>query len=430
MSKLTIYAGNMNCFKNLVQCFDGSADFVIENPWFALPGVKPADPKTYLNGIPDKKGGLFLNAPRIIAKTTNKTFTSNYVIGWTTDVSNTKIRKEYRIMAPYGSEELKRKQKLMVSPNNKEDDEADRRLKLLNWQFTIAQDVMLIATLLEINLSKYSGTDTKVFLQRFITDVNTELKRRGSKTFMDYDEELAKSFTQPPILSVDKKKNPIFIYDVEAYRDASLEPLMSVFYDIVSELGGNQNWCITGAERIWARPSCFAIPSIRDKVYIRKDTGEVKTGLDSRLTFISRVDPSDKEFNPKFPEGLCTKQQVNKTRKEVLTKATLPHLWGAEKFEKDAPKGQNAVYVGCIFFQPQLSFSYHEKGGPTIDWRVDTLALKRIIIARNDNVDDACEFFDDGDDITAPTTNTQSENNVSDGAEFVGNENEQDPDAL
>lgn len=427
MSKLTIYAGNLKCFDNVIQCFDGTADFVIENPWFALPGVKPIDPKTYLSGIPDKKGGLFLNAPRILAKTATKTFTSSYVIGWTTSMSGQKLRKEYRILAPYGQEELKRKQKIMINPITKEGEQDDARLKLFSWQLTIAQDVMLIASLLEINLAKYGGSDTKSFFQRFIVDINTELKKRGSTTFMEYDDDLAKSFTQPPILSVDKRKDPIFIYDTAAWHDASLNPLMADFYDIVSELGGTQKWHIQSAERIWAKPNCFAIPSIRDKVYVKKDTGEVKCGLDTRLIFICKVEPTDKEFNPKFPEGICTKQQISKTRKEILTKQTLPHLWGAETFDKDESKGQSAIYAGCIFIQPQFSFSYHEKGGPTVDWRVDTLAVQRVILARNDNVEDACDFFDNDEPQQMSNSNTE---HISDSAEFMGNEDERDPDAL
>ena len=152
MAKQTIYANEIKPLKSVISVLSGFDNFAIENPWFPIPGAKPCDPKTFLNVIPDKKGGLFLNAPRLLHKTASGPFSWNFVIGWTQIVSNQKLKKEYRINAPVAQEELKRKQKLMVSPVKRELEPDDAALLLFSWQLSIVQDIILIAKILNISI--------------------------------------------------------------------------------------------------------------------------------------------------------------------------------------------------------------------------------------------------------------------------------------
>ena len=92
MSKQTIYASELKPFVSIISAINGSSDFVVENPWFPIPGAKPCEFKSWMNAIPDKMNGLFINAPKLYHKTPTNGFTQSYVIGWTQVVQNQKLK--------------------------------------------------------------------------------------------------------------------------------------------------------------------------------------------------------------------------------------------------------------------------------------------------------------------------------------------------
>ena len=427
-TKQTVYASELKPFTSVIGLFDGSEEFAIDNPFFQLPGCKQCDPKAWLNAIPDSKGGLFLNGPRLLKKNANKVFSAIFVIGWTSVVQNQKLKKEYRIHAPVAQETLKRKQKLMVSPGSMEIGEDDAKLILFEWQLTLAMDVMVVAKVLNINLNKYKGMSNEQFYHAYISDINTELKKLKAQTMIEYDEELVKSWTQPPIASKSKRKDDIFIYDITNPQDPAIEPLMSSFYESITSIRGKvPTFEPKGIERVWSRPNCFAIPSFKYKTYMNKqdpDAG-LQQVFDGRLTFISLVPKTDKEYNPKFPENLCTIKQVSRTQKVKLTKEILPELWGATTYNPNPERHESAKHAGCIFLSPSLNFSFHEKGSPGLDWRVDTYALSRVVTSEAEEVGDAGDFMDESEQ-----TSTSGGNFDEQAGAFAGNENEMDPDML
>lgn len=426
MAKQTIYANEIKSLKSVISVLSGSDNFAIENPWFPIPGAKPCDPKTFLNVIPDKKGGLFLNAPRLLHKTASGPFSWNFVIGWTQIVSNQKLKKEYRINAPVAQEELKRKQKLMVSPVKRELEPDDAALLLFSWQLSIVQDIILIAKILNINMAKYAGMNNDAFFPAFVADINQKLKEKKAQKLLELDPGYVETWDNAPILSQNKRKEPIYIYDVNEPHIPAFMPIMASFYESITSIKGKQTFEPKFIERVWANPNCFSIPNIRLKCFIPSD-GEspAQQVMDCRLTFISLVPPTDKEFNEKFPESLCTTWQQSKVKKVKITKNDLPMLWGNTVYNPASDKHESARWSGCMFIQPQLSYSFHEKGSPVIEWRTDTIALTRIVAAVQDEVDDACDFMDD----EQPAQMMKKEDS-GDGAEFMTNEDEQDPDAL
>lgn len=428
-AKQTVYASEIKPFASVMSIFDGSSDFAIETPYFALPGCKPVDPKAWMNAIPDKKGGLFLNAPRLFMKNaTTKVFTSMFVIGWTSVVQNQKLKKEYRIHAPVAQEELKRKQKLMAGPTAKELGPDDNNLILFDWQMSLALDVLLISKILKLHLGKYKGFPNDKFYHAYIADINDALKKLKATTMMEYDEELVNSWNHPPVLSKSKRKEDIFVYDLTDPQTPALEPLMQGFYESITSIKGKQPAFDPPAiDRVWSRPNCFTIPTFKLKTYISKKDPDAGTlqAFDARLLFLLKVPETDKEYNAKFPEGLCTNKQVSRAKKVKLTKQDLPELWGATTFNPNPEKHESAKFSGCIFLTPTISFSFHEKGNPSLDWRVDTFALTRVISSFNDDVDDAGDFV--GEEPELSQTGGGEENF---GSEFMGNENEVDPDAL
>ena len=427
MSKQTIYASDLKPFLNVMDLFKGSAEFALENPWFTIPGVKPQDPKLWMNTIPDSKGGLFINAPRIYHKTGTGVFNGSFTIGWTTVNKTQKFKKEYRIHAPVAQETLKRKQKLMCGPADRELSQDDNNMLLFSWQLSMAQDILLISKIFNIDLKKYADLANVEFYEAFESDVNAELKKRKASVPFKVDPKYVESWTAVPIMSKNKRKDTIFIYDLAEMTTPAFMPLMQSFYESIISMKGKQSFETKNIERVWSNPNCFSVPSIRLQGYIPNGEEEPKQVIDSRITFISKVLPTDKEFNEKFPDSLCTTWQKSKVSKVKLTKEDLPQLWGNTVYNPNPERHESARWSGCIFVQPQLSYSFHEKGSPGVEWRADTLALTRVISARNDDVEDACDFVDETEKLT---NEAPEEQHSSDGAEFVGNEAEADPDAL
>ena len=310
----------------------------------------------------------------------------------------------------------------MAGPASKELTPDDLNLILFNWQISMAMDVLLICKILNLNLTKYKGFDTAKFYHTFIEDVNKILKEKKATSLIKPDEELAKSFSQPPVCSKSKRNDDIFVYNLEEADTPAFIPLMQAFYESITSVKGKLSFPFKGIELVWKRPNCFTMPSIRLRAYTNPndEEGNVIQTIDSRLTFITSVDKTDKEFNPKFPEGLITTKQCTKTKKVKITKADLPELWGATEFVPNPERHESAKFSGCIFLAPSLSYSFHEKGSPSVDWRVDTYALNRVVQSKSEEVEDAGDFLED--------ENKPSEENF--GAEFLGNENEIDPDAL
>ena len=437
MSKQIIYANNIKLFENVLSCFNGSAEFVIENPWFPIAGIRQPTKSDFMKPVLDKVAGgtgCFLSYPKLLHLSPNKTFTQNFAIGWTTVDAHNKLKKEYRISAPPAQEKLKRSQKVMVKTTANDPDLADMNLIRFSWQLNIAQDFLLVAKILDIDLKRFNGLDDEKFYIQFVNDANAKLKSFKASKTIEPDSSYIRSFSSqtPPLVSKNARKDDIFIYDTADYQTPEFIPLMQAFYDCVITIKGKSPFTPKGIERVWANPNCYSVPSFRLAVYVKQnDEGEeVKQTLDTRLTFVAKVPPTDKEFNEKFPDSLCTTKQVSKAMKVKLTKDDMPELWGAKVYPpEDQTKHESARQLGCLFIVPKLNYSFHAKGSPSVEWRVDTFALSRVLVSQDDGIDDACDFLTDEPE-PSQTGGDNSEETQNEAGDFMGNENEADPDAL
>lgn len=431
MSKQFIYATDIKLPKSLIGLLDGSEQFCFENPYFNVAGMSKPDKKSFLEvkGA-NSKFGVMLNQIYILFKGANGVFTKYYAIGYTETVNvGTRINKkpkEYFIMRPFDVTDLSQtnKYKLIVSPAKGEVLTEDTILLKLDYQFSMVMDVLCISKILDIDLSKYSGMNNEKFYKAYINDINAILKDKGSKKQMEYDEILVASFDDPPIFGKSARNETIPIYDLENSTEPAFNTLFMNFYDAVIPIKSK----LRGWEKVLQRANCAAFPSIKYMSFEKKgsEDEEVKhvKRFDSRLTFIIQLSPSDKGYNSKFPEGLVTRQQVNRTKIDKMTKTTLPRLWGGAMSDDDKTRG--ATQKGCLYIVPQPIYRYYEKGTPTIDWRVEKVATQRVQSAVTSDYDEGCDFLDEGN-IDGGNNETSRDN---DDAGFVGNEEEIDPLAL
>lgn len=427
MSKQFVYATDIVLPKSVIGLLNGTEQFCFENPYFNVAGMSKPDKKTFLEvkGT-SSKYGVMLNQIYILFKGANGVFTKYYAIGYTETVNTgskiDKKAKEYYIMRPFDVTDLSKsnKYKLIVSPAKGQIQKEDIILLTLDYQFSMVMDVLCISKILNIDLSKYAGMNNENFYKAYINDINAILKEKGAKKFIDFDETLVASFDEPPIFGKSTRGDTIPIYDLENSTEPAFNTLFMSFYDSVSQIKSK----LKGWEKVLQRANCSSFPSIRYIDFEKKESDEVEhiKRFDSRLIFIIQLSPKDKGYNSKFPEGLITRQQINKTKIDKMTKNTLPKLWGGAMSDDDNNKG--ATQKGCLYIVPQPSYRYYEKGCPTIDWRVEKVATQRIQTTAVSDYDEGCDFLGE--------TNAYEDNDETnrDDSEFVRNEEEIDPAAL
>lgn len=439
MIKQFVYATDITLPKSVIGLLDGSEQFCFENPYFPVAGIPKPDMKQFLEvkGL-NSKYGVFLNSISIYYKGANGVFTKQYAIGYTetfnTGTGIDKKKKDYYIMKPFEVNKLgdSYKHKLIISPAKGEILNEDKTLLNLDYQFSMVMDVLCISKMLNINLNKYKGMPNDTFYKSFITDINAFLKNKGSKKEIEYDEALVNSFNDPPIIGKSERGEtvPVCILDDGKNVETLFETLFMKFYESILKIK-NQ---FKGWEKVLQRSNCASFPSIKLIDFEKKSSDEEITHIprfDGRFTFYIQLTKGDKGYSDKIPDGLITRQQVTKQKIDKLTKATLPKLWGGAMSDDDKVKG--ATQQGCLYVVPQPIFRYYEKGCPTIDWRVEKIATRRIMSASSADYDEGCDFVGDGDEdmeISGGSNSGNYEESNKDNGSFTGNENEIDPDSL
>ena len=430
MTKQFIYASDIVKATSVIGLLDGSEQFCFENPYFNVAGITKPDKKTFLDPSgANSKFGVILRQINIYYKGTNNVFTNRYAIGYTETIRNggqvNKKPKEYVIMKPFDVTDLgdRNRHKLLVSPN--EISKEDTNLLIMDYQFTMVMDVLCIAKILNIDLSRYARQDNNNFYKAFIGDINEIIKEKGAKKTIEYDDILVASFDNPPVFSKSSRNDVIPIYDLENNLEPAFNTLFSSFYEAVSQIKSK----LKGWEKVLQRANCYALPTIKYTCYEKKTGDEEITEhgkrFDCRLTFIIQLSTGDKAFNPKFPDSLVTRQQISRTKIEKLTKTTLPKLWGGSVSDDDT--NTRAIQKGCLYIIPRPLYSYFEKGSPTIEWRVEKIATQRIQTDAINDYDEGTEFLTEAVNENAPT---DEENRNIEDVNFLRNENEIDPDAL
>lgn len=459
-TKQFIYASEIELPTTVISLLNGTSQFCFENPYFKVPGLPTIDERQYLSIYVPKtqtksNNGIRLNTINIYYRIpATGVYTKFYAIGYTEvqhlrDRTN-KVPKQYYVMQPQIDEskpqENNYRNKLLVSPAKGAVCVEDDKLAQLDYKFSMVMDVLLIAKITGIDLAKYVTPDPKApngiapdnrtFYQAFIADINKAVgvakQKAGKKaTPLVYDEKLADSFNETPTFG---KENGV-LYPVPDIH--SLEPESALFSTLFTSFAKSVPSAIfpEWKQIISKKDHNGSFPSFKFIAFPGKEPGQEKKLFDSRLTFIIELSPSDKNYNPTYPLGLITRQQVSPTKIEKMNMKMLKTLWGGESAD-GAPnaKVKGAVQQGCMYIVPQPSFKYFLQGTPTIDWRVEKIAVKRVRAASMSDYDEGADFLLGGDEEgeTTPTTSPEQVRDTEDGAVMVevSNENEAAIEAL
>lgn len=424
MNKQFIYANNIVLPKSVIGLLDGSEQFCFENPYFQVPGTKPVDKKLFLEPRQSKKPksgseyGTMLNSPYIYVKSNSSSnvFTTNYAIGYTENRGSTKIKKEYFIMKPYQTPNLSEssKIKLMVRPRKSSTGETlieDKILIQLDYQFSMVMDVLIIAKILDIDLSEFKGQDNDNFYPNFVQRINDFLikEKLSNKVINTEDDVFAAfvaSFEKAPIILKDKKD--ILPITITAGGKEIQEPFKQLFAMFMTAIAGQRTilsrWKYFGTPDVYAG----AIPSFRYAAYWNDKNpqdSKYESLIDIRLVFNYQLESGDKGYNEKMPDFVITRQQVNKREQRKLTKYTVPSLWGASPTDGNESTRKGMGQSGCLYIIPQPSFKYYKQAGPTIEWRVEKAILNPVPITNSAEYDEGNEFMEgDIDDINETIT--------------------------
>lgn len=398
MSKEIIYCGDIINATNIIDLLDGSSMFLVASPYFKISGVKPIELKSFLEPCYDSKYGVILSAAPLYIKTmSTRPFTSKFTIGWT---KGRNIKKEYYVMKPYETDNIcdNVRVKLITTPRG-EYTEDDAKLCTLDYQLSMVMDILFIAKILDINLATYADLkDNSKFFARFIADMIKSINRllpedqHISADDLKLKKSYADSFVTPPTyMSRDKKYFPI---EQLGKPKSNIESIWNLFYEAYSgcDLAHNfPKWKSIISE------NATAMPAFRFIDLVNKSTNAHEKRFDGRITLIMKLTEADKGYNPKIKDFLITQQCNAQTKKfDVLTPQTLPQVWGSSAADPKLTKG--CGQIGCIFLVPQLEFKYFKQGRPTIEWRVEQLAIKKMSPSMSGGNNDAMGFITGDDD--------------------------------
>lgn len=397
MSKELVYVGDIVPSKSIIGMLNGTEMFCIANPYFQVDNIKRPDLKQFLEQSSSSKYGTFLSKVEIHVKTMpTRPFTSRFAIAW----ANARgAKKQYYIKRLYELDTISTKEKLkfLIGPNGGPS-ETDKKLCALDYQLTFVMDILLLAKILDINLSTYADlTDNSQFFAKFCLEMMNSINKH-----LDKDSQLTKddlkvkksyidSFINTPIfMSRDKK---YFAIEQLGKPKTTITSIWKLFYEIYS----NQD--LASKFPKWKNiisANSAAMPTFRFVDYLNPKTNNHESRFDCRITIVQRLPDDNPNHNAKLPKFLFTQRCTGPNKFEPITPNNLPLLWGSTGDNPQLTGG--VVQTGCIFLVPQLDFKYYATGNPTIDWRAEQLALKKESAAGSSGYDDAAAFMDDEND--------------------------------
>lgn len=392
MSKEIIYTADIELSPSIIGLLNGTQMFYIENPHFRVEGVQPIDRKTYLAIKPGKQQqyGFMLNPVYLWVKTKkNKPYNDKFSIGYASTAGKP---RDYYVMKPYEVSNIRDnvRQKLMVYPRSDPTPD-DIKLLTLDYQLTMAMEVLLLASMLDINLARYGTlTDNKAFYTEFCNEINSILSKHcdmsEQEPFMVSDKYIA-SFLDPPIYATKSGKS-IPLTELGKPKTELKSPMV-LFHKIFEDeqLSSVQRFKPIAC---MVRENSYTLPSIRYIDYCKKGTSDHIKRFDSRLSFFIQLEPNDKGFNPNFKDFMLTIRPVSKGKYEALTPHDLSQLWGGGLSDQESEKG--ATQQGVIFIVPSLSFKFYKQGNPGVEWRVEKISCRRVLNSPMSNYDDGDEF--------------------------------------
>ena len=381
-------ASEIELASSIIGILDGSESFTILNKFFN-DNCKLYDASKDDIGQLSLSGseGFRLKSPRIAIKNTkSKTFGCWPVIAWRHVDDN--YDKQYFIMNP-GDERFKDLYKschfkLIVNPNNKETPflEEDEKLIGFEYQVLMATECLILAYGFEIDLKKYDKMyNNKEFLTAFKIDILNKIKAKtsvGDSFDVELNDKFIESFNNPPLYKTLKNKSIITVSEDDL---KTTKPLFTSLYQSIQKkvIDGDFEYDFPkNMVKVFESVNSVTIPSFRKIVLQdKKDKNLYTVRFDSRLDFSIKINPGEPGYNDKVKEFSLTKQQISASQYKTLDKTGLFTLWGGSKDTPKHPIFRGGSHTGCIFIVPVIELKYYSTGYPTLNWRVDKVALKK-----------------------------------------------------
>jgi len=410
--RVIIYSNTIIPSKSVIGFLDGSEMFTVCNKYFTDKcGLYDPNKDDISKIATETSAGCRLKSPRVAVKPEGRTaFTNWFVIGWRDSNSST---KDYYISSPT-SERFGDKPndlfknchfKLIVTPSGASKDlkPEDINLTILDYQFTIIMEVLLVAELFGINLKEFSGMyDNTEFFTKFAAAIMTSLRDKYGYKDKEKDEplrisdEYIRSYTNTPLFRNAKGENVIILLREDKENDSSsFEMLCAELMDFIKS-----KKIVMPASSLYKKimkKNSVPAPTFKQSVWTDTKNPEItKQGFDSRLDFCIQYEEGQPGFNPNIKSHMITKK--HKTKTEIVPmKKDIVELWGGTEASPKPLNNRSVAHRGSIYITPSFDFKFYGAGQPGPNWHVNKIALKKQTLVTPDYFDGG-DFMNDSDD--------------------------------
>jgi hypothetical protein len=375
--------------------FDGTAMLYIANPYFPRCPYE-ASKDDILQTTKDDSKGFRMKSPRVFLKTHHEGgYNPFFIIAWMDSTP-----KMFYIVSPMEDEikndKLKSKINLKLTIRSSRPDTRlapeDQCMQLLDYQLSMATEVLLVARLFDINLKALHSTDNKEFLTKIANAITAKVmnavksdKTITSKAAIVISQEYAESFEQPPMYKrIGEVWEPVNSDNIQISK-----PYFQTIMQLVKKLMNETNNKYTLHKSF---------------IKIMRGTASVSTIPAFRLTsFLDKTDEIRVKFEGKatcwFDHKTCRPTQIQTSAKTVVpcTVAECVKLWGGT--EQNVTLHKSCMHNGCIFFSPpRIDMKFYARGQPGMEWSIDKISTKRFERRTSSDYTNGSEIFDEDED--------------------------------
>ena len=400
-----IYAGDIIPAKSILGVLNGTEQFIISNKYFPKETYYNAKYADITLKASETANGFRLKPPAIFIKD-SKTgrYVRKYVIAWTKDKNS---QKRYFVMKPpeQSVNPIKQPMQLMVKVNQYSESpkEEDLNIAAFEYQALMAVQVVLVANMLCIDLSKYkTETTNEEFFGRLSKDLNAILNEKctDKKTQpIEFDKEMIESFVKIPTYGI-IDKNVVPVLD-EPQGDEFVQSF-TTFWEVVKKSFKKYIEKPTkylpdvdvpnSLTKLLSENNYQPIPTFRLQRIIKDDSS--KLIFDAKIKIVFLTGNAETDEKTRYP----TKQKVGPNKVEPINLTTLNKLWGGSIKEPLPKDKRGEAYEGKMYIIPIFALKYYKQGNPTIAWSVDKMCVRTIKTASQDDYDGGEEYYDESTD--------------------------------
>ena len=413
MSKTVIYPEEITLPVSIIDMFNGTADFVITNRFFAKESMYDEHYHDIRQLKTADKGGFRLSTPIVLWRNPDtKAYDRFFVVAW---CDARRQAKQYFIAKPnpkfFSEENLVRQNvKVSVIPNTKDEHirRAEQVLCALDHQLAMGMQVLLIANLFDIDISKFPKDNVK-FFERLGEEAAKSVEEKSLKVRqIVFDPAYIESFTKAPCYGkIDKITIPVA---KPSDDDEELVPAFKTAIDTIRDsiqIMAIRRKTKNDLYRVLTDKKDIPVPAFMHNIYKNKEEQYVEN-CSPKLKFVIKY--SDKTDKIKSITGVQRAKGVM-----PMTRKDLVNAWGGEDLSR-----KGARCEGVMFIKPELSYQYFAQGQPCTIWRVDRVSTRKVESSHID-YNDGAEYFDADDEADTSTSfkptvpDTGDEENSDDG---------------